>query len=64
MLSIHCNSRVKLWRNKKNCWKNNKKQTFYNKYKWEQINFPAEKNDWKKCEKNNVTIAHNVLHAK
>ena len=27
-----------------------------NKYKWEGINFPSEKNDWKKFEENNVTI--------
>ena len=37
---------------------------FINKYKWEEINFPSEKNDWKKIEKNNVTIALNVLYAK
>ena len=37
---------------------------FINKYKWEGINFPSEKDDWKKFEKNNVTIALNVLYAK
>ena len=37
---------------------------FMNKYKWEWINFPAEKDDWKKIEKYNVTIALNVLHVK
>ena len=37
---------------------------FINKYNWEGINFPSEKDDWKKFEKNNVTIAFNVLHAK
>ena len=26
--------------------------------------FPSEKDDWKKIEKNNVTFALNVLHAK
>ena len=35
-----------------------------NKYKWEGINFPSEKDDWKKFEKNNATIALNVLHVK
>ena len=35
-----------------------------NKYKWEGINFPSEKNDWRGFEKNNVTIALNVLYAK
>ena len=39
-------------------------QPFINKYKWEVINFPSEKDAWKKFEKNNVTIALNVLHAK
>ena len=34
---------------------------FTNKYNWEGINFLSEKNDWKKFEKNNVTIALNVL---
>ena len=35
-----------------------------NKYKWEEVNFPSEKDDWKKFEKNIVTIALNVLHGK
>ena len=34
------------------------------KYKWEVINFPSEKDDWKTFEKNNVTISFNVLYAK
>ena len=29
---------------------------FVNKYKWEGINFPSEKDNSKKFEKNNVTI--------
>ena len=37
---------------------------FVNKYNWEGITFPSEKDDWKKFEKNNVTIALNVLYAK
>ena len=28
-----------------------------NEYKWEGINFPSEKDAWKKSEKNNVTTA-------
>ena len=28
------------------------------------INFPSEKEDWKKCEKNNVTITFIVLYLK
>ena len=35
-----------------------------NTYNWEGINYPSEKDDWKKFEKNNVTIAFNVLYAK
>ena len=64
MLSIHCNSCVKSWINKKRSAKNKKIKPFINKYNWEGINFPSEKDDWKKFEKNNVTIALNVLHAK
>ena len=37
---------------------------FINKYSWEGINLPSEKDDWKKFEENNVTIALNVLYAK
>ena len=36
---------------------------FVNKYNWEGINYSSEKDDWKKNEKNNVTIALNVLYA-
>ena len=37
---------------------------FINKYKWEGINFSSEKGDRKKFEKNNLTIALNVLSSK
>ena len=33
-----------------------------NKYKWKEKDFPSENNHLKKCEKNNVSIAHNVLY--
>ena len=33
------------------------------KNKRERINFPSEKDDWKKFDKNNVTIALNILYA-
>ena len=36
---------------------------FINKYNWEGIHFPSEKDDWKKTEKNNLTIALSVLLA-
>ena len=34
------------------------------KHNWEEMNYPSEKDDYKKFEKNNVTIALNVLYAK
>ena len=37
---------------------------FMNKYNWEGINYPPEKDNWKKIEKNDVKIALNVLYAK
>ena len=37
---------------------------FINKYNWERIKYPSEKDDWEKFEKNNVKIALNVLYAK
>ena len=36
---------------------------FINKCNWGGMNFPSEKDDWKKFEKNNVTIAVNALYA-
>ena len=44
--------------------KNNKIKLFVNKYNRVVINFPSEMDDWKKFNKNNVTIAVTVLHAK
>ena len=29
---------------------------FINKYNWEEINFPSEKYDWKRIEKNNLKL--------
>ena len=37
---------------------------FMNKYNWEGINYPSEKDDWKTFDKNDVTIALNFLYAK
>ena len=34
---------------------------FIKKYKWEGINYPSEKDDFRKTEKNNLIIALNVL---
>ena len=61
----NCNNRVKLWRNKKkHPQRITKIKFFINKYNWKGINYSSEKDDWKKCEKNNVTIDLNVLYAK
>ena len=37
---------------------------FTNKYKWKGINYPSNIDDWKKFEKNNPTIALNILYIK
>ena len=37
---------------------------FINRYNREGITFLSKKDDWKKFEKNNVSIAPNVLYAK
>ena len=57
MLSICCNIHSKSWRI-------TKIKPFINKHKWEGLNFPSEKDNWKKTEKNNVTVAFNVLCVK
>ena len=49
---------------KKDLQKRTKIEPFINKYNWAGINFPSEKDDWKNFEKNNVTIALNILSAK
>ena len=49
---------------KKDLQRITKIKPFINKYNWEGISFPLEKDDWKKFEKNNVAIALNVLYAK
>ena len=38
-----------------------KLKPFINKYNWEGIEFPAGPKDWKKFERNNKTIALNIL---
>ena len=37
---------------------------FINKYNWEGINYPSNMDDWKMFEKNNPTIALNILYTK
>ena len=48
----------------KNAERITKIKPFINKYKREEINFSSEKDEWKKLEKDNVTIALNVLYVK
>ena len=37
---------------------------FINKYNWAKINYPSKIDDWKTFQKNNPTIALNILHTK
>ena len=37
---------------------------FIDKYKWKGTNYPSEKDDWKKIEKDNLTNALDVLYGK
>ena len=48
----------------KNLQRISKMKPFINKYNWKGINYPSGKDDWKKFEKNNTTIALNVLLVK
>ena len=41
-----------------------KNKHFINKYNWEGINYPCDKDDWKNFEKNNLTIPINVFYSK
>ena len=61
--NIH-NSCVKSWRSKKDPERIIKIKHFMDKYTWEWINYPLEKNNWKKIEKNNQAITLNTLYAK
>ena len=63
MFSICCNSHVKFWRNKKNPQRIKKIKPFINEYNWQGTSYASEEDDWKKIEKNNVTIGLNVLYA-
>ena len=41
-----------------------KTKPFIGKHNWEGMHYPSERNDWKKFEKNNLTIALNALYSK
>ena len=49
---------------RKNSERKTKMKPFINKYKWEGIHVPSEKDDWKRFEKYNVTISLNVSYTK
>ena len=48
----------------KNSERTTKVKLSINKSNWQGINFPSEKDDWRKLEKNNRAIALTVLYAK
>ena len=62
MFSIYCNSCVA--GKGKHSERKPKIKPFINKYKCKGINFPSEKDYWKKFEKTNVTIVLNIMCAK
>ena len=64
MFSIRYNRHVKSKRNEKRPQRTTKIKPFINKYNWKGIKFSSEKDNCKKLEKNNVTIALSVLYAK
>ena len=49
---------------KTNSQRKTKSKPYKNKFNWEGINYPSEKDDWKKFERNSLTITLNVLHNK
>ena len=51
MFSIRYNSHVKFEEIKKDPQRIREIKPFMNKYNWEGINFPSEKDDWKKMRK-------------
>ena len=48
----------------KNPQRKTKLKCFINKYNWERINFPSEKDNWKIFEKINVAVPLNILYTK
>ena len=48
---------------KKDLERMRKIKSFMEKYNWQEIIFPSEKDDWKKIEENNLIFAVNVLYA-
>ena len=48
--------KIKIKEIKKNPEQITKIKPFIDKYNWEGINYPSEKDDWKKIEKNDLTM--------
>ena len=48
----------------KNPQRLSKLKHYINEYNWEGINFPAGSKEWQKFERNNDTIALNLLYVK
>ena len=61
MLSICCSSCIKLSKNGKYPENISKIKPFINKYNWERIIYPSEKDDWKKLKRNKLTIDLDVF---
>ena len=64
MLSIRYNSRIKSGKNKRATQIIAKTKSYIDKYNWKGINYPSEKDDWEKIEKNNLTITLNAVYVK
>ena len=51
MVLICCKNRIESCRNRKKTKRITKTKVFINKYNYNEINFPSEKDHWKKIEK-------------
>ena len=61
MLSICFTVALSYQNIKKDPQRISKIKPFINQYDWKGINFPSHKEDWKKFESNNKSIALNIL---
>ena len=61
MLSICFTVALSYQNIKKDPQRISKIKPFINQYDWKGINFPSHKEDWKKIESNNKSVALNIL---
>ena len=61
MFSVCFNCCIKSSKHWKNPQRISKIKPFIDQYNWKEIDFPSHSKDWKKFEKNNKTIALNIL---